>query len=152
MSYLDIVTALVKRFEGCRLVGYLDQAGVPTWGYGHTGVGQSGRPRVGQAITQETADCLLIVDIHTADQRLSSACPAVVKLNANQRAALIDFVFNLGCDPAWTIWADINDGDLAQVPTQIARFCHAEIDGKMVVDDGLKNRRDAEIALWNTPV
>ena len=42
---------LIKEFEGCRLEAYLDPAGVPTIGYGHTsGV------KMGQVITQNTAD------------------------------------------------------------------------------------------------
>ncbi len=37
MSYLDISADLTKRSEDCKLVGYPDSNGIPTWGWGHTG-------------------------------------------------------------------------------------------------------------------
>lgn len=37
MNYSPACVALVKSFEGCRLVGYPDVRGIPTVGYGHTG-------------------------------------------------------------------------------------------------------------------
>lgn len=146
MSYLDLAEALVKRLEGLRLVGYADTGGVPTNGYGHTGP----EVKIGGTITQEIADHNLSVDLATADTHLSKVCPAVSDLMDHQRAALVSFVFNLGANPAWTIWKDIANGNLADVPAQLRRFDHGEVDGKLVEIPGLRTRREAEITFWNT--
>lgn len=148
MSYLDLARDLVKRLEGCRLVGYPDAGGVPTNGYGHTGP----EVRVGVAITQEVADHDLERDLAIADERLQSVCdPAgLAGLMDHQRATLISFVFNLGAEPGWEIWKDVDSGKLDDVPTQLRRFTKAKVNGRLVKVDGLVNRREAECVFWNT--
>lgn len=148
MSYLDLAEGLVKRLEGCFLTGYHDSVGKPTIGYGHTGP----EVRIGQTITQEIADHDLAVDLGIADRRLSEVCKpdALTVLHDHQRAALVSFVFNVGANPSWTIWKDINAGNLADVPTQLMRFDHGMVGGKEVVIPGLEHRRTAEVIFWNT--
>lgn len=148
MTYLDLAESLVKQLEGCRLTGYVDSVGKATVGYGHTGP----EVRVGQSITQEIADHDLLVDLATADQRLSEVCvsSALSALHDHERAALVSFVFNVGAGPGWTIWKDINAGNLTDVPTQLRRFVNGLIDGREQVIPGLEHRREAEITYWNT--
>src|SRR5579872_24143 len=100
MSYLDLAESLVKKLEGCRLVGYLDSVGKPTIGYGHTGP----EVHVGQEITQEIADHDCAIDLATADRDLAGVCraSALAELHPHQRATLVSFVFNVGADPDWT--------------------------------------------------
>lgn len=147
---LDITLAaqLVKKLEGKKSVGYLDQGGKPTDGYGHTGP----EVAVGRPVSDDVIDHNLDVDLATAKERLTKAVtPAALNsLTAHERAALISFVFNLGEDADWTIWKDINEGKLADVPTQMRRFVNVRIDGKLTRDAGLVNRREAEIVYWNT--
>jgi lysozyme len=147
-TYLDLAAQLVKQLEGCKLTGYLDSVGKPTNGYGHTGP----EVRVGVTITQEIADHDLDVDLSIADQRLQSVTQPIplAKLDAHQRAALISFVFNVGADPKWSIWRDVNQGNLADVPTQLRRFVNGRIDGKEQIIPGLEHRREAECIFWNT--
>lgn len=145
MTYLTLAESLVKTLEGCKLTGYLDSVGKPTIGYGHTGP----EVRVGVAVTQEIADHDLLVDLATADARLSAVAPEVSALLDHKRAALVSFVFNVGANPDWTIWKDIPD-NLADVPTQLRRFVNGRIKGEEQVIPGLKSRREAEIAFWNT--
>ena len=147
-AYLDLAATLVTRLEGCRLVGYADTGGKPTNGYGHTGP----EVKVGQTITQEIADHNLTVDLATADGRLRDVTDVGMfsDLDEHQKAALVSFVFNLGAEPGWTIWKDIKAGNLADVPTQMRRFDHGEVNGQLVVIPGLANRREAEIAFWST--
>jgi lysozyme len=148
LGYLDIATDLFKKSEKCRLVGYLDVAGHPTWGYGHTGP----EVKVGEAITQDLADQDCRRDMAIANKRVTD----VVKpdrwasLSDHQKAALVDFAGNAGFDPKWQIAADLNAGALADVPTQLHRFDHARIKGQLVVVPGLDNRRMAEVIVWNT--
>ncbi len=148
MTYLDLAASLVKRLEGCKLVGYEDSVGKPTNGYGHTGP----EVRVGATISQEIADHDLAVDLATADHRLSGVCRsiALAELHDHQRAALVSFVFNVGASADWTIWRDINAGKLADVPAQLRRFVHGKVGGKLVEIAGLEHRREAEIVYWNT--
>ena len=81
--------ALIRQFEGLRLSAYKCPAGVPTIGWGTTkGV------KMGQTITKDEADRLLIEDA----QRFADHVKALVKipLNQNQVDALISFVYNIG--------------------------------------------------------
>ena len=147
-AYLDLAEQLVGQLEGCRLTGYADSTGKPTNGYGHTGP----EVRIGQTITQEVADHDLQVDLATADQRLQAVTdPGMFSdLAEHQKAALVSFVFNVGAGDGWQIWKDIDKGNLADVPTQLRRFDHGVVNGVEQVIPGLANRREAEIAFWNT--
>ena len=147
-DYLSLAKSLVKRLEGCRLVGYPDGGGKPTNGYGHTGR----EVQIGVTITQEIADHDLDVDLAIADGRLAEACrvSALSELHDHQRAALVCFVFNVGEEPQWSIWKDINDGNLADVPAQLRRFTKEHKGGQLVEVPGLEHRREAEIIFWNT--
>lgn len=88
----DLAPALkiIRKWEGCRLEGYLCAANIPTIGYGHTGGGVS----VGMKITQADADALLASDV----ERFAKAVDHQIKvpLTNNQRCALISFAFNVG--------------------------------------------------------
>ena len=147
-AYLDLAADLVQRLEGCKLTGYTDTGGKPTNGYGHTGP----EVQVGVTISQEIADHNLTVDLATADARLRAVTdPGMFSdLDQHQQAALVSFVFNLGAEPGWTIWQDIDKGNLADVPTQMRRFDHGVVGGQMVEIPGLAARREAEIVFWNT--
>jgi lysozyme len=140
----QVAIDFVKRVEACRLKSYQDSAGVWTIGYGHVGP----EVHVGVLWTQAQADSALASDLSTAAARLASVVnrPIIDDLTDNQYAALVSFVFNLGCDPKWTIWKVLNRAQYDQVPAQLARFVYA---GKVKLN-GLVNRRNAEIALWST--
>ena len=85
--------ALIKQFEGCRLIAYQCSAGVWTIGYGHTaGVYK------GMKITQAQADAFLKQDIAKFEKYINnpSYVPFTAQLNQNQFDALVSFAFNLG--------------------------------------------------------
>ena len=135
--------AFVREHEGCRLQAYKDSAGVPTIGVGHTR-----NVQMGDVISQETADHYLAQDLKVAADRLANVVNGSLDaLTNNQYAALISFVYNVGAGPTWEIWKCLDDHRLADVPGQMKLFVHAG--GKVV--QGLINRRNAEIELWNTP-
>ena len=80
-----MITRLIKQFEGLRLEAYRCPAGIWTIGYGHTaGVSE------GMKITEVEAERLLLEDLKPVLAVLPSG------LNANRRAALASFVFNVG--------------------------------------------------------
>lgn len=140
----------VTRAEKPFHTAYLDQGHVWTIGAGHTG------PEVhqGMVIGDATISIYLNEDLRTARRRLYGVLTstAISSLSSNQWAALLDFVFNTGCGPHWDIWTSINAGRLNEVASQLSRFERYHDDkGVVHISKGLENRRNAEIAVWNTP-
>jgi lysozyme len=133
----------VRAHEGCKLTAYADSVGIWTVGYGHTG------PSIhdGVTINQATADSYLRSDLEIAGERLAKRVTedVILALTDNQYAALLSFVFNLGCGD-WQIWKLLNQRKFDQIPAQISRFCNAG--GQKL--QGLVNRRAAEVVLWST--
>lgn len=160
-SYQELATTLTKGAERCVLVGYHDQGGVPTIGWGHTGPDV----KVGASITRDQADFLLANDYAIADHQLTSKLTnpgPFAALDLHEKAALLDFVFNTGggeplghkradgVSDCWQIWRDVDAGALADVPDQFDRFKYIHVNGVAVEDKGLSNRRAAEKTLWRT--
>ena len=61
--------SLIKEFEGRLLHAYHDIAGVLTIGYGHTGPDV----HIGQIITEEDAEALLVKDLERFERCVSAA-------------------------------------------------------------------------------
>lgn len=79
---------LIKEAEGLRLTAYVCPAGKPTIGWGHTkGV------YMGQSITQQQAEDLLVEDITPAERLLNGVG---VNFRQEQFDALVSWIFNLG--------------------------------------------------------
>lgn len=143
----DLARTLVEGLEACRLTSYKDSVGKWTCGWGSTG------PDIGPGTvwTQEIADHRLDMDMAVAEDRLTTVTFGHYETLADhQFAALWSFVFNVGADASWTIWKDVNTGNLTDVPAQLMRFVNGHIDGKLVEIPGLEHRREAERVFWNT--
>lgn len=131
--------ALIRQFEGLRLSAYKCPAGVPTIGYGTTkGV------RMGQTITRDEADRLLLEDA----QRFADHIAALVKVKLSQHQidALVSFVYNVGPSAfaGSTMLRLINQGLYADASRQFQRWNKA---GGEVLP-GLTRRRAAERDLF----
>lgn len=154
------LTEFIADVEGCRLKPYDmegDIAGVDTIGVGHllteeerrSGYLSIGGERVSWmgGITKQQAMNLLSQDLaqFVACVRQNVKTP----LSGNQFIALVSFVFNVGCMRfrKSTLLRLLNAGAYDQVPDQLRRW--TKNNGRVMV--GLKNRREKEIALWNTP-
>lgn len=154
MDYKEIQAAFTKRAENCVLIGMADVGGVPTWGWGHTGP----EVRIGQTITQDHADLDFIRDQAEADARLREHVPPepFAKLDEHEKAALLDFAFNAGGGPKvgdkkeWNIWRQARVDNKVAIPDELNRFIKVHVNGQPVTSRGLKNRRTAEVVLWNT--
>lgn len=142
---------LIKRFEGLRLAAYLCPAGIPTIGYGHTG-----DVKIGQRITEHQADVILQADLERFEEIIEKAVR--VKLNANQHAALVSLVFNVGpgkkgirdglvelkSGKPSSLLRFLNEGQFNAAAAQFSKWIHAG--GKVL--PGLVKRRAAEAALF----
>ena len=83
----DIGLKKLKEFEGLRKEAYLDAAGVPTIGYGHTqGV------RMGDVISEYWAEMFLKADLYDVEKQVNS----LGDWNQPQFDALVSFAFNMG--------------------------------------------------------
>lgn len=149
---------LFKEWEGLVTHEYLDSGGAPTIGIGHLltrSERTSGKITIGgqaldyrNGLTEQQCWDLLDLDLSGSEAVVNEAVK--VSLNQNQFDALVSFVFNVG-DGAFrgsTLLRLLNQGQLDQVPAQLQRWVR---DNGQVVQ-GLVNRRNKEIALWNTPV
>jgi lysozyme len=121
-------------------------AGVLTAGTGHTGADVV----IGMIVTQAQNDAWLLEDLqHAAQKLVDRVGQAIVDmLTENQYAALLDFVFNVGADPAWTIWKRLIAKQWAQVPLELAKFVNAKVNGVERKIPDLVRRRNAEIELF----
>ena len=136
-----ILIPYLEQVEGERFKAYKDSAGVWT-----DGVGSTAGVTADTVWTQDQINQHLAADLQVAVQRLNWAIgpSAIAGLNDYQYAALLSFVFNEGEKADWTIWADIRNGDLSDVPGELKKFVYAG--GQ--VNDGLENRREYDSELW----
>ena len=146
---------LLTQWEGCELKVYNDAAGLPTIGVGHLLTKSelmSGKINIGgvpvkyaDGITSQQAEQLLAQDLGPTEAAVNNGVK--VKLSQNQFDALTSFTFNVGVSAFTnsTLLKVLNQGQYAQVPEQLMRWTRA---GGRVVQ-GLVNRRQNEIKLWN---
>lgn len=136
-------TNLIKKFEGLKLNAYICPAGVPTIGYGHTK-----DVELGMEITEEEADELLREDLEWACKAVDELVTAPI--TANQFAALVSFVFNVGKTnfKMSTLLKRLNEGHVQIAADELLRWNKITVKGKKVVSNGLARRRKAERELF----
>jgi len=149
---------LLEKWEGFELNLYKDSAGLPTIGVGHLltkselssgKIVINGVPvQYSGGLTNQQVLDLLSQDVKPAEQAVNNGVK--VALNQNQFDALVSFTFNVGnaAFTASTLLKVLNQQQYAEVPTQFLRWVRA---GGQVVQ-GLVNRRQNEISLWNGQV
>jgi len=146
---------IISEFEGVRTDAYWDPTGkVWTIGKGST-THPDGRPvKQGDRISKEQADKYMQHYVDTKVTPRLQKIPTWSKMNPNQQAALTSFAYNVG--PGFygregfeTITKALKtEQGLANVPSALSLYNKS--DGKAL--EGLKRRRKAEGALWNSPV
>lgn len=142
----DAAVGLVKEFEGFSATPYRDPVGVWTIGYGSTR-DFDGTPVNAntQPVTDEQACALVRRDL--TDAALECARDVHVTLTANEKAAIIDFIYNLGGGNfrSSTLLRKLNTGDYAGAAAEFDKWDMAG--GKVLA--GLLRRRQAETDLFN---
>ena len=130
----DIGLKKLKEFEGLRKEAYLDAAGVPTIGYGHTqGV------RMGDVISEYWAEMFLKADLYDVEKQVNS----LGDWNQPQFDALVSFAFNLGFYKLKTsslLKMIRNGGSMHAIKKEFKRWVYAG--GKKL--RGLERRREWE--------
>lgn len=136
---------LIQSFEGCELEAYLDVAGIPTIGWGHTGP----EVRLGQTITQAEADRLFDEDTDRFESAVERLAPGSTD---NQFAALVSFAYNVGegALASSTLLRKHKTGDFEGAADQFPRWNKARVRGQLVPVKGLTRRRMAERALYRS--
>lgn len=135
---------------------YHDPVGYPTIGYGHLLSTKQKEPLSKfPPITKQDAISFLEKDLDTALQGVLRYTSGV-DLNANQLAALTDFVFNAGIGnfKNSTLLGMLNSGDYVGASGEFERWVYGtdKTTGKKVKLPGLVARRAMEKALFDKPV
>lgn len=145
MPSLNVGLALIKGFEGCRLLAYQPIEGDRwTIGYGATG------PNIteGTRWMQAQADG----DLQNRVNNLASQLLGLIKVpvNDNQFGALLSLVYNIGIGnfSTSTLLRRLNEGDYVSAGQQFLVWNKSQ--GKFV--QGLYNRRQSELVTFNAPV
>lgn len=138
------VDALLKKFEGCKLLSYRCPANVCTIGYGHTSAAGAPEVKDGMKITQKQADDILFEDL----VKYETAVYGMVKqpLTQHQFDVLVDFAYNAGVGALQksTLLKKVNAAQFDDVPAELMKWTKGG--GKVLA--GLVRRRQAESAWW----
>ena len=140
---------------------YLDQAGLPTIGWGHClkqDEISSGKIELTDGtildirhngITAAQAQALLESDLAPRETAVTMLID--VPLEQHQFDALVHWVFNVGegAMARSTLRKKLNRGMYGDVPAELRKWNIVTIKGVKQVSDGLVNRRIVEVALWN---
>lgn len=130
--------AFIKQQEGYRPNAYADGR--------QTSIGYGTRARfAGETIDREEAERRLRSEIGSVEKWLDRNI--TTEMTPQQRGALVSFGFNLGVDDLDKLKKDINAGDWGKVAGRMRTFNKEMKNGKLVVNDGLTNRRLREAAL-----
>jgi len=85
---------IIKKYEGLKLQAYICPAGIPTIGYGSTFYENGSKVVLGEKISIERADILLMNTVLKFEQSIRDLVKS--KVNDNQIGALTSFAFNVG--------------------------------------------------------
>lgn len=144
---------LIKRFEGCHLKAYPDplSGGKPyTVGWGSTKKKDGSSFALGETITQEEADSLLLYQLEMAYLPPLTRIPYFNEMSPEQVGALLSFAYNLGArfygsQGFETISRRLRNREWDLVPDALLLYRNPGTN----VEAGLKRRRIAEGALWS---
>lgn len=149
--------ALIKSNESLVLHPYLDDAGVPTIGYGTT-IYPSGKHVTlkDDPISPGMADGFLFYDVdHVSDAVNVMLQGAAIPLNQNQFDSLVDFAYNEGTGAlhgsTLLRLVKANPSDFA-IEHAFHLWNKLHKDGVLVYSSDLDARRGKEFELYKTPI
>ena len=86
--------SIIKKYEGLKLEAYICPAGVATVGFGSTFYPDGRRVKLGDKITLQEAESILLHDIKRFEKEVRNSVK--IEITNNQLSALISFVYNVG--------------------------------------------------------
>ena len=131
---------LIKKFEGCRLRGYICPAGVPTIGYGYTGKINGKTITTSTVITAGQAEDLLAADLGRFEAHVRKF-DSNYHWTQNEFDALVSFAYNVGSITGLTLNKRRTKAQIAK-----AMLLYDKANGKVL--SGLSKRRQAEQKLF----
>ncbi|MUG91325.1 glycoside hydrolase family protein [Scytonema sp. UIC 10036] len=147
---------LIKRFEGCFLNAYPDpltKREPITIGWGSTKKRDGSPWRLGESISQQEADELLILQLERNYLPDLAKIPCWGELNPNQQGALLSFGYNLGSKfygaPGFDSMTKVlKNRDWDKIRETFIKYRNPGTN----VEKGLLARRQAEAELFLTPI
>lgn len=147
---------LIKKFEGCYLKAYPDPrtGNLPiTIGWGSTKKRDGSNWKLGERITQQEADDLLMFQLENSYLPPLQKIPVWDELNANQQGALLSFGYNLGANfygnsRFQSMTRVLRDKKWNEIEETFLKYRNPGTN----VEVGLRRRRQAEADLFLTPV
>jgi lysozyme len=140
---LDLLVAMLKRFEGCRLVAYRDVGGIWTIGYGETaGVTE------GMVWTQEQAESCLRARAAAFLANVLVTCPNLVD-QPHRAAACASLAYNIGTRAFYASSVRLNTARGQYARAAECFVLWNKVKGRVVA--GLTRRRLAEKMTYLTP-
>ncbi len=146
MKVSQQIIDFIKSKEKYAAKPYTCSAGRLTIGYGH--VIQPDESM--KFVTKERAEKILAEDIGKIEEQLAKVMD--IPLKQNQYDAIVSLVFNIGVNAFHrsTALKRIKSGDLSLVPDEMRRWDKINVNGKKVVSEGLKQRRQEESKIFLT--
>ena len=143
---------LIKEFEGCHLTAYPDplSGGLPiTIGWGSTRKKDGSHFKLGDTLTQQEADSLLIEQCKNEFLSALRKIPHWNEMSDGKRGALLSFAYNLGAgfyggDNFNTITKRLKNKEWDLVPDALYLYRNPGSN----VEAGLARRRKAEGEAW----
>jgi len=145
MKISDKGLELIKEFEGFMSRPYLDQALIPTIGYGTTHYHNRGVELTDPSISEHTATYLLRSQVDAIYGKAVNHYVQVA-MTQNEFDALVSFTYNLGVGSLKnsTLLRKFNHGKIKDADREFAKWTH--VNGK--VNRGLVARRQKEAELF----
>ena len=143
---------LVKSFEGLFLNAYICPAGVKTIGYGSIMWPDGTKIQMGQKVTPEAAEKLLMWELDKKGVVINAWLDnSKTTLTQNQFDAILSFAYNLGLgnlnSSTLLKKLKINPNDQS-IRDEFMKWTKARVDGKLTELKGLVRRRKAEADLY----
>jgi lysozyme len=144
--------AFVAQEEGTVLHVYKDVAGYETIGIGHLlSPSEKASGVFAKGLTKQQAIDLLARDIVIYESAVNKNVK--VPLTQNQFDALVSFAFNNGGGALASsgLLVKLNKGDIPGAADEFLRWCKVRINGELVTNQGLLNRRKRERTIFLKP-
>lgn len=143
---------MLKDFEGLRLEAYKDIAGIPTIGYGNITYENGAKVKMGDVITKERAERLLMEKVTKFAAKMDWMTKTIT-LNQNQFDALVLLTYNIGegaFKKSTVLKRVLKNPNDPSIRDAFMMWNKATIKGVLTESKGLTTRRATESALYFT--